>query len=296
MIKKKIILDTDIGDDVDDSFAIALALESQSIEIIGITTVYKNSSMRAKIVKAELEAFGKTDIDVVSGLDKPLFSQINKFSYEKTDSNGKPIITAYNNSYVTEADRDDAPNYLLEKAKEFPHEISLVAIGPLTNLAAAIKKDKDGFRLFKEIIMMGGSNTNSKEWNIVCDPESADIVLNCGIPITMIPIECTIKCALTDKHYSKVLNPKTKEQRFLLNMYIEWRKNQTRPCQMHDCLAVEELVKSFCTFDEKHIAVGLDSDDRGKTISIEGRKPNARIAMRVDNDAFMSSLLNVLYS
>ena len=295
MIKKKIIIDTDIGDDVDDSFALALALKNPALDVIGITTVYKNAAMRAKIVKAELKAFHKTNIDVVAGLDKPLKIPFNVFKYETLDQDGKPIMTAFSQDYSEGADRFDAPDYLLEKAREYPHEITLVAIGPLTNLAAAIKKNPADFTLFKEIIMMGGSNSDCKEWNIFCDPEAADIVLKCGVPITMVPIECTIKCAVEDRHYEKLLHPQNEEESFLLDMYKRWRKDQTRPCQMHDCLALQELNSSYCEFVNKYIYAPLITAERGKTISVSDETPNVKIAIGVRNDEFMDSLFNTLY-
>lgn len=293
---KKVIIDTDIGDDVDDAFAIALALKSQSLNVIGITTVYKNVKMRSKIVKAQLQAFQKTHIDVVSGLDNPLVVAPSVFKYETVGEDGKPIITAFDNCYSNDGDRNDAPRYLLEKAKEFPHEITLIAIGPLTNIAAAILLDPEGFKLFKEIVMMGGSNLNNKEWNIICDPEAADVVLKCGVPIRAIPIECTQLCIVEENFYDKLLNPKNDEELFLLDMYKRWRKDQTRPCQMHDCLAVQELLTSYCRLEDRYIYSSLKDNELGKTISVSDHMPNVKIAVHVEAKKFMNSLLHSLYS
>lgn len=292
----KVIIDTDIGDDVDDAFAVALALKSPQLDVIGITTVFKNVKMRSKIVKAQLQAFQKTNIDVVSGLDNPLVVAPSVFKYEKIGEDGKPIITAFDNCYLSDGDRDDAPRYLLEKAKEFPHEITILAIGPLTNIATAILLDPEGFKLFKEIVMMGGSNHNNREWNILCDPEAADVVLKCGVPIRAIPIECTNLCVVEDNFYDKLLNPKNDEELFLLDMYKKWRKDQTRPCQMHDCLAVQELLKSYCKLEKRYIYSSLKGDELGKTITISDRKPNVKIAISVEAKEFMNSLLHSLYS
>jgi len=95
---KKVIIDTDIGDDVDDAFALAQALKAPSLDILGITTVFKNAKMRSRIVKAELSAFKKINIDVVSGLDNPLVVSPYVFKYETIGEDGKPIITAFHNS------------------------------------------------------------------------------------------------------------------------------------------------------------------------------------------------------
>lgn len=293
---KKVIIDTDIGDDVDDAFALAQALKAPSLDILGITTVFKNAKMRSRIVKAELSAFKKINIDVVSGLDNPLVVSPSVFKYETIGEDGKPIITAFDNSYVDGEDRKDAPDYLLEKAKEFPHEISLIAIGPLTNVATAILKDHEGFKLFKEIVMMGGSNRNNKEWNIICDPEAADIVFKSGVPIRAIPIECTELCIVEDHFYEKLLHPKNDEESFLLDMYKRWRKNQTRPCQMHDCLAVQELLSSYCQLEDRYIYSSLKENELGKTISVLNREPNVAIAVSVKAKEFMNSLLNSIYN
>lgn len=293
---KKVIIDTDIGDDVDDAFALALALKSPSLNVIGITTVFKNVEMRSKIVKAEFKAFNKMGIDVVSGLDNPLVVPASVFKYETIGEDGKPIITAYDQSYIEGADRNDAPHYLLEKAREFPHEITLIAIGPLTNVAAAIKLDPKTFKLFKEIVLMGGSNNDNKEWNFICDPDAADIVLKCGVPMRVIPIECTQLCIVEDNFYSKLLHPQNKEEAFLLDMYKRWRKNQVRPCQMHDCLAVQELISSYCQLEDRYIYSSVKGEEVGKTLSLSHRVPNVKIAVSVKAKEFMKSLCDSLYS
>ena len=232
----------------------------------------------------------------MAGLDNPLVVPPTTFPYETIGQDNKPIMTAYDDSYIDGADRFDAPNYLIEKAKQYPHQISLVTIGPLTNIARAIQIDPEGFKLFKEIVMMGGSNINKREWNIVCDPHAADIVLRSGVPIKMVPIECTIKCAVTEQQYEKLLNPINTEQSFLKDMYLRWRKDQTRPCQMHDCLALQELNKSYCHFEKRFIEVDLSKESIGKTINKNDDCINASMAVDVDADGFMNHLFNVLYA
>jgi hypothetical protein len=131
----KIILDTDIGDDIDDAFALALALRSPEIEVIGITTAWGDTSLRAKLANRLLKEVGTRPIPVRAGL--PTLSKSN-FTQNQWASAGAAAPAS-----------PDAVEFLLEQAKKSPGEITLVAIGPLTNLGAAIDRDADGFRKFQ---------------------------------------------------------------------------------------------------------------------------------------------------
>jgi inosine-uridine nucleoside N-ribohydrolase len=141
--KIKIIIDTDIGDDVDDAFALGLALASPELEILGITTAWGDTQLRARMVDRLLGETGAANIPVAEGIptkSKTLFSQAR---WAQAGPPPKPHPAAV--------------DFLLEQIHKSPGQITLVAIGPLTNIGAAIDRDPATFRRLKQVVLMGGS-------------------------------------------------------------------------------------------------------------------------------------------
>src|SRR5579864_1702734 len=141
----KIIIDTDIGDDVDDAFAVALALQSPELKIVGITSAWGNTALRARLLDRFLKETGHTDIPVAIGIEKHNPREA-EFSQARWAEAG-PAAKAH----------PAAVDFLLEQIRRQPGEITLVAIAPLTNIGAAIDRDAATFRKLKRVVMMGGS-------------------------------------------------------------------------------------------------------------------------------------------
>ena len=166
-----VILDTDIGDDIDDAFALALALRSPELKLIGITTAYGDTDLRAKLVDRYLVEVGRSDIPVDIGVPtphtnvftqaayaKPKLSPIVRCALQATSDSQIPTPQREKDRYEEcKKDRYDAVGFLLRNAKEHPGEITLIAIGPLFNIQAAIERDPATFRKLKRVVMMGGS-------------------------------------------------------------------------------------------------------------------------------------------
>ena len=296
MEKIKIILDTDIGDDVDDSFALALALKSPEIEILGITTVFKNVEQRAAITKAELRAFGRLDIPVHMGFDRNLRDSFSVFPYETVRADARPNLTAYDESMTDKADGNDAVAFMLEQARKYPGEITLVAIGPLTNVAQALRRDAEAFKLFRNIVIMGGCIDNTREWNVLCDPEAYREVYASGVPIRAIGANCTRRCFMIQKYLDALAALKGEEGDFLRKMFAAWCKYNTRTSQMHDALIIAELYGDYCTYTHHHIFVPLAEDVlRGSTIVFDDRSlPYIEVATDVDVERFMDHMFERL--
>ncbi|MEG1711049.1 MAG: nucleoside hydrolase, partial [Clostridia bacterium] len=172
---QKIIIDTDIGDDIDDAFAIALALELEDVEVIGITTVFRNAKARAKQVVELLKSVGKDNIEVCAGADNPLISTPQNFKKEFYDDNGKYLPCQYDTSYETNRISDkNAIDFIIESANKYNGELVLAPIGALTNIALALRTDNDLCKKIKKIVLMGGYDSYAiPEWNIMCDSEAA---------------------------------------------------------------------------------------------------------------------------
>jgi inosine-uridine nucleoside N-ribohydrolase len=186
----KIIIDTDIGDDVDDSLAIALALSSPEIEVVGITTVFRQVRHRAHMAKAVAKAFGKPDIPVIEGVGKPLLSTAD-------DLDQLPFHWDMSDSVGYAPDERNAVDFILDSLENNP-EIVLVAIGPLTNIALACQKRPDIMEKAQLYAMGGMFFDDYPEWNFRCDPEAADIVLKTMKNPKLFGFQLTQRCKLAD--------------------------------------------------------------------------------------------------
>ena len=170
--REKVIIDTDIGDDVDDAFALALAVKSPELEILGVSTTFGETELRAKLVDRFLAEVGRADIPVVAG--KP--TAATPMSQRRYAEGG----------HFAKNSHGDAADFLLDQIRKHPKEITLIAIGPLINVGAAIDRDAAMFRKLKRVVIMGGSIRKGygdygynehfppmPEWNILNDVASA---------------------------------------------------------------------------------------------------------------------------
>src|SRR6184192_3703592 len=167
---EKIIIDTDIGDDIDDAFAVALALRSPELQILGFTTTFGDTETCAKLLDRFLAEVGRPEIPVAAGIPTPPKGAFTQRRYAENNRFAKPS-------------HPDAVAFLLDQIRRNPGQITLIAIGPLMNVGAAIDKDPATFRKLKRVILMGGSikrgygdlgfsrpHGPDAEWNIKNDP------------------------------------------------------------------------------------------------------------------------------
>jgi inosine-uridine nucleoside N-ribohydrolase len=282
----KIILDPDIGDDIDDAFALALALRSPEIEVIGITTAWGDTALRARLVKRFLKETGAGVIAVVVGVatqTKTVFSQAD-WARE-----GEPAA-AY----------PDAVGYLLEQARKAPGEITLVTIGPLTNIGAAIERDPEGFRKFKQVVLMGGSVRKGygdlgygpdrgpvPEYNIYSDVLAAQKLFASGVPIFMMPLDST-QLLLDETKRALLFSTGSKLTNALAALYFQWvRSNRTPTATLFDAMTVAYLVNpELCPVASLHISV----DEKGFTRAGPGT-PNVAACLTSDSERFFHFLL-----
>ncbi len=289
--RKKIIIDTDIGDDIDDAFAIALALKAPELEILGITTVFQNVSMRAKQVKALLASYKAEKLPVYKGLGKPLSrkGQAPDRDWEEGIINCQyyPELEKY------EYEEEEAVKFIVRMLKQYPGEVTLVPIGPLTNIAAAIKKAPDIVPLIKDIRLMGGVFfRNFAEWNILCDPEAAKIVFACGAPVYAVGLDVTENCLMSERDIRSYLNKKKPESEVLqkyLAMWVDYNK-KNRPI-LHDPLTVETLINpDIVTFQQINVKVITEEGHAGETRFVPEAEEGSsaiKIAVEVKSKEFV---------
>ena len=293
----KIIIDTDIGDDIDDAFALQLALNTPELEILGVTTAFRNAYKRGKIVAALLAANKRRDIPVYAGEDEALSGGICKLTYETEpmkDSDGSVNVPQYREEFSSYEVKRGGVEFLLRAASENPGEVTLVCLAPLTNVAAAYLKDGETFSKLKKIVMMGGQvNGDYAEWNFRCDAKAAKIVFESGMPIKMIGINVTKYCKLTEREISFVNASESGSGKLLSQMLKKWLADNDyeKSPIMHDGLAVAELTENFCVYETRSATVCEKGENAGKLAP--GKYP-AEMATEVKNEEFIDFLMSRL--
>ena len=284
--RTKIILDTDIGDDIDDAFALALALRSSELDLVGITTAWGDTALRARLVNRFLKDTGAPSIPVLVGIATQ--SKAN-FSQADWAQQGEPSPS-----------QPDAVTFLLDQARKSPDEITLIAIGPLTNLGAAIDRDPEAFRKFKRIVLMGGSIRRGygdlgygpdkgpqPEYNIYSDVSAAQKLFASGVPIFMMPLDST-QLLLDETKRTLLFATGSPTTNALAALYFQWvRANRTPTATLFDVMAVAYAVDpQLCPVTPLHIAV----DDKGMTLPGPGAS-NASACLSSDSEQFFRFLL-----
>ncbi len=290
----KVILDTDIADDIDDAFALDFLLKnSDKLELLGVVTVFKNVLERAQIAKKIIRLNGK-DIPVYMGENKPLKNDISHFVYENPNH-----LLSYKS--ILDKEKVESMNgidYILKTIKENPHQITLIGIGPATDIAKAILKDPETMKLVKQIVLMNGTNDLKrlyvKEWNVMVDPEAEQILFNSDLPIRTIPLEITHQTTLTDDELEMVLRRDNPSSLYINEMLKEWMDANKRMPVMHDALPIYSLICEDCfTYEKVRVEVPLEEDKRGSLLLTLDPKSNKEVAVSFNRESFMKYFLNL---
>jgi purine nucleosidase len=291
---KKIILDTDPGTDVDDAVALALCLQSPEIDLAGVTIVAGDVDTRGQIALRMLEAAGRTDIPVALGAREPLIGE-SRFAWGGWE--GKGILERFDDALS--ADVRPAWKFLAERTAESPGELTVVPIGPLTNIALAIRAFPAFRKNVKEIVLMGGNGrfgpeawkTPVREYNVGSDAEAARIVFESGIPITMVTLDVTLQVTIERAMVSKLRgtgNPLSKTVADQLEIYLDAHGRQKT--FMHDPLAVALLVDpALCRRERMLVRVETRGEfTSGMTVCTEvpEKDSNAGVCVSVDAERF----------
>ena len=282
-----VILDTDIGDDIDDAFALALVLRSPELRLLGITTEFGDTELRARLLDRYLAAVGRSDIPVAAGVRTPAAHHLTQAAYALREPDRKHA---------------DAVGFLLERIRAHPGQITLIAIGPLFNVQAAIERDPATFRKLKRVVMMGGSiyrgyddkktgdthRPPSAEWNIRCDPAGARALLNSGVPVYMLPLDSTqihLQMPEQEEIYSHG-SPLTDQ---LTLLYHEWSgPKRWRIPTLYDPVAVTYTLRpDLCPATP----LRLEVDGKGFTRPVAG-PPNVQACLHSDESGFLELLLS----
>jgi inosine-uridine nucleoside N-ribohydrolase len=293
---QKIILDTDIGDDIDDALALTLAVMSGEIELLGVTTVFKNAEQRAELACCVLEALGRGDIPVYAGIGKTILQSIP--DWEKVAASHRPrqmeILKKQPPSLQPQSGR--AVDFIIDTVMSGDGDITLVPVGPLTNIAAAFITEPRLARKAK-ICMMGGATDRVRpEWNALCDPEATRVVFSTGVPITMVGLDVTTKCVMRYEQVKAIGAVNRPINRICFELIHLWGGNNPEPRPMlHDPLAVAMVIDpTFCQRRDMRIEAETRADHlRGATVPVSG-EPNTSVCVSVDSERFMDYFVKTL--
>lgn len=304
MAKRRIIIDTDPG--VDDAIAIFLALASPEIDVVAITTVNGNVDVDKTTLNARrlVTMAGRADIPVARGAATPLAGP----SGSASDVHGEDGLgdLSWSEPHVPE-DELSAVAMLVRECLSAP--TTIVAIGPLTNLAHLVLQHPEVIQHVEQVVVMGGASfegnvTPAAEFNIWADPEAAEIALGTSWPIVLMPLDLTHQAFLSPKTQSELAamsNNVGPTCAGMLEHYADFHEQwyQNRNVIMHDAMAVYEIIDSAAITKER---VGLQVETSGKyargaTFVSRGHahsNSNIRVGTHVDNDRFCRLLVERL--
>ena len=284
-VREKIIIDTDIGDDIDDAFAVALALSSPEFDVLGFSAAFGDTPTRAKMLDRMLGELGHGDIPVAMGV--PVDVNRNAFTQRAYAEGGN----------FARASHPSSVDFVLGEARKYPGQVSLVAIGPLPNVGAMIDKDPAAFRLLKRVVIMGGSIRTMidpygvaapiaphPEWNIKNDIAGARKLFQSGVPLYVMPLDSTANLKLHEVARTAIFSHGSMMTNILAGLYYEWSAatRAVTPTLYDPMTLASMLDPSLCPTTPMHISV----DDAGNTRQTPGA-PNANVCLHSDDDAFL---------
>jgi inosine-uridine nucleoside N-ribohydrolase len=282
-----VIIDTDIGDDIDDAFALALALRSPELKVLGVTTTFGNTELRARLLDRYLKAVGRSDIPVFAGPGTKTDNVMTQAAYAKRD-----LRTKF----------DDGAEFILSEAKKNPGQITLIGIGPLFTVQAAIKRDPAAFKKLKRVVIMGGSiyrgygvdaqgkpKPAEPEWNILNDPTGLKALLASGVTVSMMPLDST-QVPLETRGREAIFAHGSALTDQLTLLYHQWVAGTTTHSPtptLFDPVAVTYTFRpDLCPAKPMHI----DVDAKGMTVPGPGA-PNAEVCLKSNEEGFLDLLL-----
>lgn len=285
---QKLIIDTDIGDDVDDAIAIAYALKRKELDILAITAVTGPTGARCNLIRGLTRAMGREDVAVSAGMKLPM----RPFSPEERARFFTP--GGYVLNQCSEADlvtpwegHDDAPGMIVSLANRYPGEVGLACIGPMTNAAAAFMRDPDLGRKLKFVYCMGGeTGLNRREHNVAFDAAAARVVLAGGALVALGTWDVTRRFVLSESDCRKIAGMGAAGA-CVAEMAARWwpHKGHKPGPVMYDIFPIihAEMPGLYKTAPMR-VVIPAEGPAEGMTIAAPG-EPNAAVSVDIDADA-----------
>jgi inosine-uridine nucleoside N-ribohydrolase len=300
-----VLIDCDPGQD--DAIALLLALASPEIDVVGVTTVAGNQTLEKTTRNAlsVLELAGRSDVPVAAGAERPLAREL----VTAADAHGETGLDGPDLPAPRATASFDAVDFLAEQAARVPAR-TLIALGPLTNVALLLARHPAEAARLERIVLMGGAiaegnMTASAEFNVWVDPEAAHRVFSSGLDVTMVGLDVTNRAVLTPAHADRLRATGRigAAVAAMLDFYggFYHRAYEHGGCPVHDAVAVAHVVRpEIVETLERLVDVDVSSGlCRGRTVVDMRRRtvlpePNARVAVDIDVPAFVDLLIDRL--
>lgn len=278
--KQKVIFDCDLGDDIDDAYALALLIASPELDILGIVMDYGNTPKRAQIACRMLYETGRESIPVVVGR-KTGDGYSNQFHWGEGFERIQPI-------------KQDAADFIIENLRKYPNEIILITVGPVPNMSDVLDKDPGVLKLAKHVYSMfgsfymgyGSSPIPSAEWNVRADPAAAAKFAESGAKITYAGLDVTTFVTLKYELIELLGDRKTPLTDAIVGLYSLWgmdREGRPEPV-LFDAVAVSMVLWPELFTTKKAFA---KVTGEGYTIIDESKEPNCEIGMSINTREFI---------
>ena len=304
MEKSKVILDVDPG--IDDSLALLLALLSNKFDVLAITIGSGNVDVNqgAKNASKLLALINQHHIPVYKGVELPL-------KIEYTDARDTHGEDGLGEAYFYDQDisqKQHAVDFMDETLKKYPHEITIFALGPLTNMASLLQKDPTVLSLAKEIRVMGGSYhvpgncSPVAEYNFWCDPHAAKIFFN--------HVTSNVYLYTLDVTYDILFSPNMREMvrqlgsevsQFVYDItrfYVDfhWKQERTLGCVINDPLVIADKIENMVTFQRAFVDVVEDGIARGESVVNLNDDGNIWVSKSVDKKRFFEIFFEQVFN
>lgn len=306
---KKVILDVDTG--IDDALAIGYAIRSKKLELLGITTCFGNVRVNdaTRNTNFIIHLFNE-DIPIYAGAEGPISGKDLDLDVAQrvhgVDGLGNRLRNLQQTNRMIE--KKDAATFIIDSIKQYPKEITLIFVGPLTNLATVVKKAPEVMNLVKEVVIMGGAITvpgnvrAHAEANIYSDPEAARFVFQSGLPITLVGLDVTMKTLLPRKYVHEWENSNSEIAQFYasitnhyINAYEEFQPG-IGGCGLHDPLAVGVVIDpTLVNTRRMSVEVDVTGDTIGRTYEVNSNNSKMNVCLEVESERFLEHFLSTLH-
>jgi purine nucleosidase len=277
------LYDTDIGDDIDDAWALSVCIRHPRIELLGVTTVHRDTELRAAQARLLLELAGAEGVEVAAGARDALD---RLFPLER--NNQADVLSAEEEERLRKG-RVDGVRFLAERIEQNPG-CTLLPVGPFTNVGRLIVEFPEAFAKLGRLVIMGGHvmrDREGPEYNASVDPRATRLMFESAKPLMMIGLDVTLRCVMTPDELEGIAAKGTPLAQAIMTMTRLWQEHVSppggpvrTPC-IHDPLAALASVEpSFIRTEMMH----LDIDDQGRGLRGDG-EPNAEVAADVEPDA-----------
>jgi inosine-uridine nucleoside N-ribohydrolase len=290
-VPEPVIIDTDVGDDIDDAFALAIALHDPKLQVIGITTAWGDTWTRTLLVRRLLATLDRKDVVVAQGPETPNnvpFTQ-KKWAEGATDRTPPP----------------DAIEFIRDQVNRRPGQITLIALAPLSNIEALQKQAPDALHKLKQVVLMGGSiyagynlggavpvATPNAEYNIASAPRGLRLLLESGVPVRMFPLDST-QVKFDEVRRDRLFAYGSPASDALALLYHQWRLlngwGQITPTLFDAVPVVWMLQPAACPLKSMRI----DVDARGYTRPVTGT-PNVDVCLTLDENSTQRLIMDAL--